>query len=83
MSANYSEPALTSRQLAFELASGITAGVGIMIDVVRQLYVATVFTLVTTAGYAKPVMNVIAMRSANAGRRYRRTKVVIGRSYAR
>lgn len=58
MSANYSEPALTSRQLAFELASGITAGVGIMIDVVRQLYVATVFTLVTTAlcGLAYPLL---------------------------
>jgi len=40
---------ITGRQIAFEVAAHITAGVGIMINIVRQLYVATLFTLVTTA----------------------------------
>ena len=40
---------ITGRQIAFEIAARITAGVSIMINVVRQLYVATLFTLVTTA----------------------------------
>ena len=40
---------MTGRQIAFEIASRITAGVSIMINIVRQLYVATLFTLVTTA----------------------------------
>jgi K+-transporting ATPase ATPase C chain len=39
---------ITGRQVAFEVAARITAGVGIMINVVRQLYVATLFTVVTT-----------------------------------
>ena len=40
---------ITGRQIAFEIAAHITSAVGIMINVVRQLYVATLFTLVTTA----------------------------------
>ena len=40
---------ITGRQIAFEIAAQITAGVSIMIAIVRQLYVATLFTLVTTA----------------------------------
>ena len=40
---------ITGRQIAFEIAAQITAGVSIMINIVRQLYVATLFTLVTTA----------------------------------
>lgn len=40
---------ITGRQIAFEIAAQITAGVSIMITIVRQLYVATLFTLVTTA----------------------------------
>ena len=40
---------ITGRQIAFEIAAHITAFVGIMINIVRQLYVATLFTLVTTA----------------------------------
>ena len=40
---------ITSRQIALEIAAQITAGVSIMINIVRQLYVATLFTLVTTA----------------------------------
>jgi potassium-transporting ATPase KdpC subunit len=40
---------ITGRQVAFEIAAQITAGVSIMINMVRQLYVATLFTLVTTA----------------------------------
>ena len=40
---------ITGRQIALEIASRITAGVSIMINLVRQLYVATLFTLVTTA----------------------------------
>ena len=40
---------ITGRQIAFEIAARITAGVSIMINIVRQLYVATLFTLVTTA----------------------------------
>jgi potassium-transporting ATPase KdpC subunit len=39
---------LNGRHIAFEIASHLTAGVGIMIGLVRQLYVATLFTLVTT-----------------------------------
>ena len=39
----------TGRQMAFEAAAGITAGVSVMINLVRQLYVAALFTLVTTA----------------------------------
>jgi hypothetical protein len=31
---------VTRRRVAFEIASGITAGVSILIKVVRQLYVA-------------------------------------------
>ena len=44
--------------MAFEVASGIMAGVSIMINVVRQLYVATLFTLVTTVvcGVAYPLI---------------------------
>jgi len=41
--------AITGRQIAVETAAEIIAGVSIMIDIVRQLYVATLFTLVTTA----------------------------------
>jgi potassium-transporting ATPase KdpC subunit len=40
---------LTGRQIAFEIAAHITSAVGITINIVRQLYVATLFTLVTTA----------------------------------
>ena len=40
---------ITGQQIAFEIAARITAGAGIMITIVRQLYVATVFTVVTTA----------------------------------
>jgi K+-transporting ATPase ATPase C chain len=50
MRTNYVErESITGRQTAFEIAAQITAGVGIMINIVRQLYVATLFTLVTTA----------------------------------
>jgi K+-transporting ATPase ATPase C chain len=41
---------MNGRQLAFEVASRITAGVGIMIDLVRHLYIAFLFTIVTTIG---------------------------------
>ena len=46
------------RQIAFEVASGITAGASIMIGIIRRLYVATLFTLVTTAlcGLAYPLL---------------------------
>ena len=40
---------MTGRHIAFEIASQITAGVSIMINIARQLYVATLFTLITTA----------------------------------
>ena len=50
MRTHYGErESITGRQIAFEIAAQITAGVSIMIDIVRQLYVATLFTLVTTA----------------------------------
>jgi K+-transporting ATPase ATPase C chain len=39
---------ITGRQIAFEIAAQIAAGVSIMSNIVRQLYVATLFTLVTT-----------------------------------
>ena len=39
---------MNGRHVAFEIASHITTGVSIMISLVRQLYVATLFTLVTT-----------------------------------
>jgi potassium-transporting ATPase KdpC subunit len=39
---------LNGRQVAFEVASGITTAVGIMVDIIRRLYAATLFTLVTT-----------------------------------
>jgi potassium-transporting ATPase KdpC subunit len=39
---------LNGRQVAFEVASGITTAVGIMIDIIRRLYAAMLFTLVTT-----------------------------------
>jgi K+-transporting ATPase ATPase C chain len=42
--------AMNGRQLGFEIASRITESVGIMINLVRQLYVAAVFTIVTTIG---------------------------------
>ena len=38
------------RQVAFEIAYRITAGMSIMINLVRQLYIATLFTIVTTIG---------------------------------
>lgn len=41
---------MRDRQIAFEVASRITAGVSIMINLVRQLYIATLFTIVTTIG---------------------------------
>ena len=47
---HFESPALNGRQLGFEVASRITASVGIMINLVRQLYVATAFTIVTTIG---------------------------------
>ncbi len=49
---------ITGRQIAFEMASQITAGVSIMIDIVRHLYVAALFTVVTTAvfGLAYPLL---------------------------
>jgi hypothetical protein len=37
---NVEHESITSRQIAFEVAARITAGVGIMITIVRQLYVA-------------------------------------------
>jgi K+-transporting ATPase KdpC subunit len=40
---------LTGRQIAFEIAARITAGVSIAIGLVRRLFVAASFTLVTTA----------------------------------
>ena len=51
-------PSVNGRQIAFEIASGITAGVSIMIEVVRQLYVTTLFTVVTTVlcGLAYPLL---------------------------
>lgn len=42
-------PPANNRQLAFEMASQITAGVSIMINIVRHLCAASLFTLVTTA----------------------------------
>lgn len=42
-------PPTTGRHIAFEIASGITAAAGITIAIVRHLYLATVFTLVTIA----------------------------------
>ena len=59
MHTNYVErESITGRQVAFEIAAQITAGVGIMINIVRQLYVATLFTLVTTVvfGLAYPML---------------------------
>jgi len=52
------------RQIAFEVASGITAGAGIMIGIIRRLYVATLFTVVTTAlcGLAYPLFVTAAAR---------------------
>ena len=49
---------ITGRQIAFEIAAQITAGVSIMISIVRQLYVATLFTVVTTGvfGLAYPML---------------------------
>ena len=51
-------PSVDGRQIAFEIASGITAGVSIMIEVVRHLYVTTLFTVVTTVlcGLAYPLL---------------------------
>jgi K+-transporting ATPase ATPase C chain len=50
MRTHYAErESITGREIAFEIAAQITAGVSIMITIVRQLYVATLFTLVTTA----------------------------------
>ena len=39
---------ITKPAVAFEIASRITAGVSIMIKIVRRLYVAVTFTLITT-----------------------------------
>jgi len=49
---------VNDRQTAFEIASRITAGVGVTITIVRQLSVAVLFTLVTTAvfGLAYPLL---------------------------
>ena len=47
---HFESPAVNGPQLGFEIASRITESVGIMINLVRQLYVATVFTVVTTIG---------------------------------
>jgi K+-transporting ATPase ATPase C chain len=41
---------MNGRQLGFEVASRITASVGIMINLVRHVFVAAVFTIVTTIG---------------------------------
>ena len=50
MRMNYVEhESITGRQIALEVAARITAGVGTMITIVRQLYIAALFTLVTTA----------------------------------
>jgi K+-transporting ATPase ATPase C chain len=55
---NVEHESITSRQIAFEVAARITAGVSIMITMVRQLYVAALFTLVTTAvfGLGYPIL---------------------------
>ena len=42
-------PAIAGRRIAFEIASQLTMGVSIMVTAVRHLYVATIFTVVTTA----------------------------------
>jgi K+-transporting ATPase ATPase C chain len=47
---HFESSAMNGRQLGFEIASRITESVGIMINLVRQLYVAAVFTIVTTIG---------------------------------
>ena len=55
---NAESRSLNGRQMAFEIASGITAGVGIMVTVMRHLYVATLFTVLTTVvcGVAYPLL---------------------------
>ena len=46
---NVERESITGRQIAFEIAAQITAAVGIMIGIVRRLYVAILFTVVTIA----------------------------------
>jgi potassium-transporting ATPase KdpC subunit len=54
---SFDRASLKGRHIAFEVASGVTAGVSIAIHVVRQLYVAVAFTLATTVlcGLAYPL----------------------------
>lgn len=77
---------IAGRQVAFEIAARITAGVGIMINIVRQLYVAVLFTLITTAvfGLGYPMLvtgaaQLLFPRQAN-GSLVERNGVTIGSS---
>ena len=67
---------MNNLQLAFEIASRITAAISIMINIVRQLYAATLFTLVTTAvfglGYPVLVTGLAQVLFPHAGERIAR-----------